>query len=182
MATRRPTKKAAAKPPVEEPEEVLEDEEFDEVEEGEVEEAPAKKSSGPGRPTVDFGIRHVCDILTKKTGKTVEPRELRTLARRLARDEQNQRIDREIVAGNRTMYSWPDANHPEVKALMAAYLGGEGEIEKKQKLDALKASKAKPAATAPAAKKATAKKATAKAKPVEVIEDDEDEELFDEED
>lgn len=183
MAARRTaTKKAAAKPPVEEPEELLEDEEFEEVEEGDVEEAPAAKKAGKGRPSVDFGIRHVCEILSKKTGKTVEPRELRTLARRLARDEQNQRIDREIVAGNRTMYSWDGPNHPEVKALIAAYLDGEGEIEKKAKLDALKASKASKT-PAPAAKKTTAKKAATKkpAAPVEVDEDDEELD-FDEED
>lgn len=182
MATRTAKKTAKAKPaPVEEPEELLEDtEEFEEVEEGEVEEAPAKKkSAGNGRPSVKFGIRHVCDILSAELGKEVTPRELRTLARRLAKDATG-RIDREIVAGNREMYSWSGPTDPEVVALMAAYKGGEAEIEKKAKLDALKESRAaKPAAPA----KKTAKKTAAKKKVAPVVEEDDDEELdFDDED
>lgn len=177
MATRTAKKTTKAKAaPVEEPEEVLEDEEFDEVEEGEVEEAPAKKKKGNGRPSVDFGIASVCALLKEQTGKDVTPRELRTLARRLARDE-SKRIDREIVAGNRTMYSWAGPNDPEVKALIAAFKGGEGEIEKKAKLDALKASRAdKPKAPKTAAKK------KAKAQEPEVLEDDDEELDFDEDD
>jgi hypothetical protein len=180
VAARTATKKAAAKKkaaPVVEAEEILEDEEFEEVEEGEVEEAPAKKKAS-GRPTVDFGIRQVCDILSEKTGKDVNPRELRTLARRLAKDDTG-RIDREIVAGNRTMYSWSGPKDPEVVALIAAYMAGEGEIEKKAKLDALKAKReAAPKAT----KKTTTKKAAKKPAPV-AEEVDEDEELdFDEDD
>lgn len=173
MAARR---KTAPKPaPVEEPEveEVLDDEEFDEVEEAEANEAPAKKATN--RPTVEFGIRQVCDLIKSKHGKDVTPRDLRVLARRLARDESG-RIDREIVAGNRSQYSWSGPNDPEVKALVKAFLGGEGDEEKKAKLQELKDRQAakKPAKTAAPAKK-TAKK---KAPEPEVLEEDlEDEDL-----
>lgn len=183
MARAATAKKTAAKAkaaPVEEPEELLEDtEEFDEVEEGEVEEAPAKKkSAGNGRPSVKFGIRHVCDILSADLGKEVTPRELRTLARRLAKDASG-RIDREIVAGNREMYSWSGPKDPEVVALIAAYKGGEAEIEKKAKLDALKESRAaKPAAPT----KKTTKKAAAKKPAAPVVEEDDEELDFDDED
>ena len=174
MPTKRSTKKAAA--PVVEPEidEVVGDEEFEEVEDAEEVAEPAK-AKGTGRPQVDFGIRQVCDILSEKTGKDVTPRELRVLARRLAKDNTG-RIDREIVPGNRTQYSWSGPNDPEVKALIKAFVAGEGEIEKKAKLDALKASQAaKPAAP----KKTTAKKAAAKKIAPPVAEIDEEEEELD---
>jgi hypothetical protein len=181
MAARRTTKKAAAKP-VEEPEidEVVEDEEFEEVDQAEETDAPAK-TKGTGRPQVDFGIRQVCDILSEKTGKDVTPRELRVLARKLAKD-QTGRIDREIVAGNRSQYSWSGANDPEVKALIKAFMAGEGDEEKKAKLAALKESSAAKRASSPS--KPTPKKAPAKKKAAaveeEVYEDDEELDLEDE--
>src|SRR6185312_4493624 len=120
MPTRSRSTKAKAAPKVEEPEveEVIEDEEFDATE------APAKKTGS--RPTVDFGIRQVCDLIKQKTGKEVTPRDLRVLARKLAKDGSN-RIDREIVAGNRSQYSWSGPKDPEVVALVAAYTAGEGD-------------------------------------------------------
>lgn len=173
MPTR--SKKAASKPvaPVEEPdlEETIEDEEFEEVAEAEASEAPAKK--GSSRPTVEFGIRQVCDLLKEKHGKDVSPRDLRVLARKLAKDGSN-RIDREIVAGNRSQYSWSGPNDPEVKALVKAFLGGEGEAEKKAKLDELKARQAQKKAATP---KPAAKKTTKKAAPPVEEEDFDDEDL-----
>lgn len=176
-------KKAAAKAaPVVEPEEVeetIEDEEFDEVEEAEAAEAPAKKTGS--RPVVEFGIRQVCELIKEKHGKDVTPRDLRVLARKLAKDGSG-RIDRAIVAGNRSQYSWSGPNDPEVKALVKAFAAGEGEAEKKAKLDELKARQAEKKAAAPAK---PAKKTAKKAAPVEVLEeedfDDEDLDLDDDE-
>lgn len=187
-ATRTATrsKKAAAKPaPAPEPEEELEteeldEEEFEEVAEDEATDAPAKKSGKGPANDVTFGVAHLAAHLSEKTGKTVTTRELRTLIRKMARDESG-RVNREIVAGNRTRYDWPEGlKHPEVKAIVAAYTSGEGEIEKKEKLAALKAKgAAKKAAATPA--KPAAKKAKAKPAPVVEEDDGDDEELdFDE--
>ena len=179
MATRTAKKTAAKAKPAPEPEiEEVEDEEFEEVEET-VEQAAPAKAKGTGRPQVDFGIRQVCDILTEKTGKEVTPRELRVLARKLAKDSSG-RIDREIVPGNRTQYSWSGPKDPEVVALIKAFMAGEGEEEKKAKLAALKESAAAKRATTPA-KKTTKKAAAKKAEPVveEDLEDDEELDLDD---
>lgn len=180
MAAKRTAKKTAPAKPVEEPEvdEVVEDEEFEEVEEGQETEVEAKK--GTGRPQVDFGIRQVCEMLSEKTGKDVTPRELRVLARKLAKDNTG-RIDREIVAGNRSQYSWSGPNDPEVKALVKAFMAGEGEEEKKAKLAALKESSAAKRAATPA-KTTTKKTASKKAAEPTVEEDDEEELDFEDED
>lgn len=176
---RTAAKKAApAKPaPPVEPEEELEDEEFEEIEEAEEVEAPsAKKSRGGAAAGVTFGVSNLAEHLSKKTGKEVTTRELRALIRRMARDDSG-RVQREIVAGNRSRYDWPlGLKDPEVVAIIAAYMGGEGDVEKKEKLAALKekndaARAAKAQTTKPVAKKAVAKKA-----PV-VQEADEDDEL-----
>lgn len=175
-ATKRATKKAAPAP---EPEL----DELEELPEDEVEEAPSKK----GDDEVTFGASHLAAHLSKTSGKTVTPRELRTLIRKMARDGQG-RVNREITQGNRTRYNWPAGlEDPEVKAIIAAYNGGELEADKKAKLDELKKRKAeKKAAGEPVGKKARAKaakgsKGKAKAAPVaEVEDDDEDLELDDE--
>lgn len=188
--TRRKAKPAPApEPEVDEVDEELEveDEELDELEEDEVEDAPAKGKS----QEVTFGVADLCKFITQKyapEGKKVTPRELRTLIRKMARDGKG-RVDREITPGNRTRYDWPDGlKDPEVKAIIRAYKDGELEADKQEKLQALKDRKAKKDAEAaadekPAAKKATAKK-TAKKKPApveEVEDDDEDLELDDDE-
>jgi hypothetical protein len=172
MAARTATrKKAAAKPQVTEPEpEELDEEELEEVEETVESETPAKTSKG--RPQVEFGIRQVCDLILQKHGKEVTPRELRVLARKLARDDSG-RIDREIVAGNRAQYSWSGPKDPEVVALVEAYAAGEGEEEKRAKLAALKEKAAEKRAAQP--KKTTTKKAAKKADPVEELDDEDDE-------
>ncbi len=168
--TRKATAAKAKPAPEPEPEEIeeVEDEEFEEIEEAEESSTPAKKSRG-GASTVVFGVSDLAQYLSDKVGKEVTTRELRSLIRRMARDESG-RVDRVIVAGNRSRYDWPEGlKNPEVKAIIAAYIGGEGEIEKKEKLAALK--QKNDAARAAAPKKAVAKKAVAK-KPA-VVEDDE---------
>lgn len=193
-------RKTAAKPkaaPVVEPEELEEeDEELEELEEDEpTETKPATKKSTS--TDVTFGVRDLVALIKKKTGEDTDPRAIRTLIRKMARDESG-RVNREIKAGNRERYDWSGPNDPEVLAIVEAFKGGELEVEKKAKLDKLKADKAAKAAAkkaaaaeveeddedeAPAPKrKAPAKKATparrkAKPAPVEEVEDDEELEL-----
>lgn len=202
--TRRPAKKAPAKKaptkkvePIEEEEleEELEDEveadevdededeELEELEEDEVEEAAPKSKRGGAAQEVEFGVSDLVAYLNKKYPvakgkKPLDARGLRTLIRRMARDETG-RVDREIVAGNRTRYDWKGGlAHPEVKAIIKAYRGGELEQDKQEKLEALKArGEEKRAEKAKAATKTTAKKAGKKAKPAPVVEEDDDEEL-----
>lgn len=164
------TKKAAA--PAPEPTEELE---LDEVEGDEVEEAPAKKSS---QQEVTFGASDLAKHLSEKSGKTVSPRELRTLIRKMARDGSG-RVTREITAGNRTRYNWSGIDDPEVQKIIAAFEGGELEEDKKKKLEELKANKAaKKAAGEPVGKKAKNKaKGKGKNAPAPVEAEDDDDEL-----
>ncbi len=192
MATATRTRKATAakaKPapePVEEDlEELEDDEEFEEIEEAEQTATPAKKKGGAAS-AVTFGVADLATHLAKKTGKEVTTRELRALIRRLARDG-SARVDRTIIAGNRSRYDWPlGLKDPEVVQIIKAFEGGEGEIEKTEKLNALKQRNAakKTAAPAPAAKKAATKKAVAKksAPEPELDEDDEDLDFGEDED
>lgn len=165
-------KKAAAKKtaPVEDVEEDLE--ELEELEEAD--EAPAKgKKKGGSQEEVTFGASDLAKHLSEKSGKTVTARELRTLIRKMARED-NPRVDREVKAGNRARYNWSGLNDPEVKAIIKAFEGGELEADKKEKLEKLKADKAaKKAAGEPTGKKAK----KAKAKKAAKVEDDEDEDL-----
>lgn len=169
MATR---KKAAPAP---EPEEL--DEDLEELEEDEVDETPAAKKAD----AVTFGASDLAKYLSEQSGKTVSTRELRTLIRKMARDGSN-RVNREIVPGNRSRYDWSGLNDPEVKAIIAAFNGGELEADKKAKLEELKARKAEKKAAEPA--KPAAKKATSKKKAApepEELEDDDELELDDDE-
>lgn len=134
---------------------------------------------------VAFGVSDIAAHLTKKhkLEKPVTTRELRTLIRKMARED-NARVEREIIPGNRTRYQWSGITDPEVKAIIKAYDDGELEADKQEKLAALKERKAasKAAEAAAPAKKAAAKKTAKKAAPVEEVEDDEEElELEDEE-
>jgi hypothetical protein len=170
MATAK--KNAAKKAPEPEVEEL---EELEEMDADEVEEAPAKKAADE----VEFGVGDIAKIIEKKTGKVVSNRELRTLIRKMARDGSG-RVDREIVPGNRTRYSWSGPNDPEVKAIVKAFEGGELEADKQEKLAALKAQKAeKTAAKKAAAEKA--EKAAAKTKKAAAAPAEDDEEVDDEE-
>lgn len=207
MAAATKTKKKAttakAKPaPEVEPEEELETEdeveleedadELDELEEDEVAEtAPTKKGKSKVNADITFGIQDLVTLVTTETGKSTDARGLRTLIRKMARDESG-RVEREITQGNRSRYNWTGPNDPEVRAIVDAFAGGELDVEKKAKLDKLKADKAAKTAAAkesgeplPTKKKkskktvsgVTRKKAAA---PVEEVEDDEDLEFDDE--
>lgn len=171
------TKKAA---PVEEVDDDDDVELEDLDEDVDEDEAPAKK--GGSQQEVTFGIRDLAALIKEKTGKEYTPRELRTLIRKMARDGSG-RIDREITAGNRTRYDWPDgASDPEVKAILKAVKGGEIEAGKKEALDKLKEQKAKKNAQKAKAE-GTSKKKGKKAAKVEEPEDVDDlEDLEDEDD
>lgn len=196
-ATKRRTKPVEPEP-VEEEEEV---EEVEELEEDEVEDVPNKRAASAqkrAKAAVTFGMAHLAEYLSNETGKNITTRELRQLARKMARDETG-RVNREIVAGNRSRYDWPSIDHPEVQAIIAAYHGGELEADKKEKLDALKASKAAkvaakkaaleedveevqaPPKRKPAAKKTVTKRTVTKKPEPVVEEDDEDLEIDDDE-
>jgi len=141
-----------------------EDVELDELDDDVAEEETSSKAN-----EVTFGVRDLAEYLSKKTGKTIKPKDLRTLLRKMARED-NPRVDREVVAGNRSRYDWPNGlKDPEVQRVVKAVVGGELEAGKKEALDALKARKGK------------TKKSKAEAEPEE-LEDDVEEELEDDED
>jgi hypothetical protein len=170
MAPTKSRAKKSTKPaaPVVE-DDIEDDDELEELEEDEVEEAAPKKST---RPEVTFGVSDLSKYLVSQ-GHKVDARGLRTLIRKMARDGSN-RVDREIVAGNRTRYDWPKGTKdPEVKAIIKAFLGGELEEDKKEKLQALKDRKAT-ADKAAGKVKGKKTKAGKKAKPAPVVEDDDE--------
>jgi hypothetical protein len=165
---------AKAKVKVVEEEEVELDELDEDVEE---EEAPTRsKSKAAKEPEITFGVRDLCEHLSKVMGKVITPKDLRTQIRRMARED-NPRIDREVVAGNRSRYDWPNGlKDPEVKAIIAAVTGGELEEGKKAALAKLKEDKA-----AKKAAKGDGKGKGKKSKKAVVVEDDDDEEDEDDE-
>lgn len=162
MATRSKTKAA----PVEDDE--LELEELEETEE-----APAKGKKAAADEV--WGVRDLIALIKEKTGKEYSPREVRTLLRKMARDGSN-RVEREVIAGNKSRYSWDGPSDPEVKTILAAVKGGEIEAGKKEALDKLKADKA--AKQAAKGETPAAKKGKKAAPPVD--DEDELEELDDE--
>lgn len=187
-ATKTRTKAKAKPAPEPEVDELEED--IEELEDDEATEAPATTTVSE----VTFGVRDICDLIKTQTGDDVTPRNLRTLIRKMARDE-SKRVDREIVAGNRSRYDWSGPTDPEVKAIVKAYTDGELEADKLEKLAALKDQKAKKdaakkaaaeavveAASGKPAAKATKKKAAKVAPPVEEVDDDEELTLDDDED
>lgn len=120
-------------------------------------EAPAKKAKAEDE---GFGVRSLIALIKEKYGKEYSPREVRTLLRKLAREDKT--IDREIIAGNKTRYNWTGPDDPEVKAVLKAVKGGQIEASKKAALDKLKSDKAaKNAAKAAAEAPAKGKKAPA---------------------
>lgn len=166
-------KKATKAAPAPEPE-LDELEELEELEADEVEDAPKKK--GGSQQEVTFGASDLARHLSETSGKVVSARELRTLIRKMARDNSG-RVNREITPGNRTRYNWSGLDDPEVQAIIQAFNGGELEADKKQKLDELKKRKAeKKAAGEPVGKKAKKKAAATKKKaaPVAEVEDDDE--------
>jgi hypothetical protein len=134
MATKT---KAAAKPAKEE------EVELDELDEDVAEDEGTSSKAAE----VTFGVRDLAEHLSKKLNKTIKPKDLRTLIRKMAREDKP-RVEREVVAGNRSRYDWPDGlKDPEVKAIIKAVTDGELEAGKKEALDALKARKAEKKAT-----------------------------------
>lgn len=158
-------------------EEVDEDVELEDLDaDVETDETEAKSKKGKSEE-VEFGASDLAKYLTSKLpdGKQVTPRDLRALIRKMARED-TPRVDREIKQGNRTRYNWPGGlEHPEVKAIVKAVLGGEMEADKQAKLAELKEKKAKKKA---AEGKSGKKGKKGKAKEAEVEEpDDEVEEI-----
>jgi len=147
--------------------------EDDDVELDELDEDVAEETEGTRSRDneVTFGVSDLAKHISKKVGKQIKPRDLRTLIRKMARED-NPRVDREITAGNRTRYDWPDGlKDPEVKAIVKAVTDGELEAGKKEALQKLKDRKA--------AQKAAAenggKKGKGKTKQkLQIVEDDEE--------
>lgn len=161
MATKTRTKPA----PVEEiDEDEIELEEIDEVDE---DEAPAKGKAKKAAPADDvWGVRALIAHVKEVTGKEYNPREVRTLLRKLAREDGG--VNREIIPGNKSRYEWSGPADPEVKAIVKAIKGGKIEASKKEALDKLKADKA--------AKTAAKQKAAAKAEKAAAAAADDDDE------
>ena len=162
------------KPPVEIDDE--DDVELEDMDEEVEDEAPAKAKAKKAEDAI-WGVQELIKLIKSKTGKDYSPREVRTLLRKMARDGKG-RIDREIVAGNKSRYSWSGPEDPEVKRVLKAVGAGEIEAGKKEALDKLKEQKATKAAAkneTPAKKK---KKAAAPPPDEddleEIDEDDED--------
>lgn len=124
MATKQKTQKRQAAP---EPEVELEEAEADEETTG----------SGSKKQEVTFGVRDLCELIKEKTGKEYKPKDVRTLIRKMARDGSG-RVNREIVAGNKSRYDWSGPDDPEVKRILKAAVGGEVEAGRKEALDKLK--------------------------------------------
>lgn len=140
--------------------------------------AKAAKTKAGRADDPEFGIRQLCALLEERTGKAYQPREVRTLLRKMARDGSG-RLDREVSADNRNRYSWSGPDDAEVKAVLKAVKGGEIEQGKKEALDKLKQQKAEKAA---ATEKAAPKKAKAAKAPEPDEDDDEDVELEEDDD
>lgn len=159
---------------------VVDDLDLDDVQDDdEAESAPAKKGKAEKEETV-FGVKDLAEYLSKKLKKTITPRDLRTQIRRMAREEKP-RVQREIIAGNKARYAWPNGlEEPEVKRIIKAVAGGELEEAKKEALAKLKEQKA--AKDAAAGKGAKAGKKGKKTKPAKEEADVEDLDLDDDDD
>lgn len=172
-------KKTKSKP-VEEVED--DDVELEEMDDEETEdEAPKGKKSKAAADDI-WGVQDLIKLIKAKTGKEYTAREVRTLLRKMARDGKG-RVNREIVAGNKSRYSWSGPDDPEVKRILKAVSGGEIEAGKKEALDKLKADKAaKQAAKADAPAKKGKKGKKAAPPPDDDDDDDDDLEEIDEDD
>jgi hypothetical protein len=138
-------------------------------------EAPAKGKSNGKADEVTFGVRDLAEHLSKVMNKTITPKDLRTQIRRMARED-TPRVQREVVAGNRTRYDWPNGlKDPEVKAIIKAVTGGELEEGKRQALAELKEKKAAKKAAGEGGKGKKGKKTKAVAPPEEDEDEDDDE-------
>jgi hypothetical protein len=171
IMAKRTTTKPAPEPEVED-----DDLELDDTEDSEEAEAP--KGKGRNRDNeVTFGIPQLVEHLAT-LGHTVTKRDLRAQIRRMAREDKA-RVKREIVAGNKSRYDWPNGlEDPEVKRIIKAVSGGEVAVAKKEALDKLKERRATKDADA---KPAKSSKGKAKAAPEPEVDDD-DEDFEDDED
>jgi hypothetical protein len=163
MATRKKTAAVA----VADDDDDIEEAELEELDEDadDEDEAPTKAAA----PEI-WGVQSLILLIKEKTGKTYKPREVRTLLRKMAREDGT--INREIVAGNKSRYAWSGPGDPEVRAVLKSVKGGAIESAKKAALDKLKADKAKKTAAA----STTATKAKKKAAPPPDEDDDDDDE------
>lgn len=154
-----------------------------ELDELDADEGSDEKPKGKKTDDVTFGVADLCKVAKKVTGKDYTTRDMRTLIRKMARDGSG-RINREIVAGNRSRYDWSGPNDPEVKAILKALKAGELEAGKKEALAKLKENKAKKnAENGEGGKKGKGKKSKGSKAKVEEPEDDvEDIEFEDDED
>lgn len=144
--------------------------------EDEAPKAKSKKSKTEKKARADepqFGIQWLIRLIKKKTDKDYTPREVRTLLRKMAREDKP-RINREIIPGNRARYEWSGPEDAEVKAVLKAVGGGEIEAGKKEALDRLKQQKAAKDAKAETTTKKKKKKAALP--PPDEDDDDEDDE------
>ena len=151
----------------------------EDVELEELDDDVEETSSKGGANAVTFGVADLCAYLEKKTGKKYKTRDIRTLIRKMAREDKP-RVNREIIAGNRSRYDWPEGiNDPEVKRIIKAVTGGEVEEGKKEALAKLKENKAKKDAKAGGKKGKKGKAAAPAPEPdddddLEDIEDDDE--------
>lgn len=150
----------------------IEDDELEDLEEEATPTAKGKKASTDDEV---WGVRDLIALAKEKYGKEYSPREMRVLLRKMAREDQ--RINREVIAGNKSRYAWSGPDDPEVKAILKAIKGGEIEEGKKAALDKLKADKA--AKTAAKAETPAPKKGKKAPAPPADDEDDELEEIDD---
>jgi hypothetical protein len=160
---------------------ILDDDEDDDTIEEVVKAKPSKaKRKTQARQEITFGVRDLCDWLTEhnEAGKVYQPKDVRNLIRKMARED-NPRVERDIVAGNKSRYDWPDGlKDPEVKRIVKAVQKGEIESARKEQLDALKERKAAKEAAAGGKSKSKAKQIQ-KAAATKVLDEDDDEDFED---
>lgn len=146
----------------------------------ELEDAATEAPEVPAEPE-SFGVRSLIALVKAKTGKEYTPREVRTLLRKMARNQEG--VNRDIVAGNKTRYEWTGSKDPEVLAIVKQIKGGAIEVAKKAALAKLKEDKAardaanpKPPKPDVAAKTKKTKATAPAAPPVDDDDDDDDDE------
>lgn len=160
---------AAKKPPAKKPATKTEEVELEETDE--TSEEVTETSTKAKKDEVIFGVADLAALANERFNPTkpYDTRSIRTLIRKMAREE-NARVEREIIAGNRSRYSWTGPDDPEVVAILKAIGGGEIEQAKTQALADLKEKTA-------AKKKSKKSKKAAKAKNEPAPADDDEVEI-----
>lgn len=155
---------------------VDEDVELEELDDDEVEETPTGKGKAA---EVTFGVADLAAYLAKKTGKNITAKSLRVLIRKMAREE-NARVKREVIPGNKSRYDWPEGlQNVEVKKIIKAVTAGELEQGQKEALAKLKEQKAAKQAAAEKGAKGSGKKGKKGKAPAPVEDEVEEIEDFD---